>query len=558
MLRELHIRDFAIVRELELALADGFTVLTGETGAGKSILIDALALALGQRADSGVIRHGCKRAEISARFELSPDHTALAWLRERELSDDEETVCLLRRVIEAERPSKGFINGRPVPIQFLREIGELLVDVHGQHEHQSLLRRDVQREILDAYAGAADEAAQLAARHRELASLHARLEALTRDGRDRAARLEFVRYQVEELETLALSEDEVPQLEDEHRRLANAAELLDGAQAAIYGLVDDDENSVTTALARVLARLEALGEFDARLQTISALVNEAVIQIDEAAAQLRQYQDGLELDPQRLQAVEQRLGTAHDLARKHHVTPDQLPAMLEQLRAELGEIEHADENTHMLREQIDRARSECLTLARALSRKRKTGARRLNDAVTAQMQILGMPGGRFEIALTALPEEQLGASGLEQVEFQVSANAGQPLKPLVKVASGGELSRISLALQVAAAGAARIPTLIFDEVDVGIGGKVAQIVGGQLRRLGQDRQVLCVTHLAQVAAQADHHLQVSKSQRAGATFTNIQPLTPADRVHEIARMIGGIEISEQTLAHAREMLDVTA
>lgn len=559
MLSELHIRDFAIVHQLELVLQGGFTVFTGETGAGKSILIDALALALGERADTGVIRHGCKRTEISARFDLPAGHEAIAWLRERDLADDDNgATCLLRRVIETERPSKGFVNGRPVPIQFLREIGELLVDIHGQHEHQSLLRREAQREILDAYAGATEEATALAARHRELGALQSRLDALTRDSRDRAARLDLLRYQVEELEALSLAADEMPQLEDEHRRLANAAELLEGAQAVTYALADDDEASVSAALARALARLETLGEYDARLGAIAGLLNEAYIQIDEAAAQLRQYQDGLELDPQRLQAVEQRLGTAHELARKHHVTADQLPAILEQLRTELSEIEHADENVDALKEKIAHARAECLTLAGTLSRKRKTGAHRLNEAVTAQMQVLGMPGGRFEIALVALSQEQLGAFGLEQIDFLVSANAGQPAKPLSKVASGGELSRISLALQVAAAGAGRIPTLIFDEVDVGIGGKVAQIVGGQLRRLGQDRQVLCVTHLAQVAAQADQHLQVSKRQRAGTTFTDIQPLAKKERVQEIARMIGGIEISEQTLAHAREMLDVSA
>lgn len=553
MLTQLYIRDFAIVHKLDLALDRGLTVLTGETGAGKSILIDALALALGERAESGAIRHGCARTEISASFILDPNADAARWLAEHELYEDGE--CVLRRVVDAEKPSKGFINGRPVPMQMLRELGELLVDIHSQHEHHSLLKRDVQRQTLDAYAGVSADAAALARQHHELAALESRLAELRGAANDRAARLDLLRYQVQELQTLGLSAEEIPQIEDEHRRLANAAELVQGAQAVVNALYDDEQVTVAQMLAQAIGKLETLAEYDPKLTGAITLLNEANIQIDEAAAQLHHYLDGLEIDPQRLQWVEQRIAAMHELARKHHVQPEELPAVLGRLTAELGDVEDYDQNLVRLADQIESAREAYFALARTISAKRKKAAAKLGKDVSAQMQELGMAGGRFEVNLTPLAEGETSSYGLEQIEFAVSANPGQPLKPLAKVASGGELSRISLALQVITAGLGQIPTLIFDEVDVGIGGKVAQIVGQKLHALGQRRQVLCITHLAQVAAQGDHHLQVAKRAHEGATVTEIMPLTKKERVHEIARMIGGIEISKQTLAHAEEMLD---
>jgi DNA repair protein RecN (Recombination protein N) len=557
MLTELYVRDFAIVHRLELTLRPGFTVLTGETGAGKSILIDALALVLGDRADTGSIRHGCTRAEVSARFELAPEHEAAQWLRANELDDSEgvSTSCLLRRIIETDKASKAFINGRPVPIQSLRELGEHLVDIHGQHEHQSLLKRETQRDTLDAYAGARDEVAALARCYTDVAALQTRLDTLTRDAGNRAARLDLVRYQVQELESLALTTEEIPAIEEEHRRLANAAELLEGAQAISHLLYEDEEASVTQALARAISRLEALSQYDTRLAAVTGLLTEASIQVDEAATELRQYHEALDLDPARLRTLEQRLTVMHELARKHQVSPGALPALLERLRDELADLEGADESFAGLQQQIDNKRAEYLGIAAMVSAKRQGAAARLEEEVGAQMQTLGMPGGRFKVALTPIATGDLTSYGLEQVEFQVSANPGQPVKPLTKVASGGELSRISLALQVITSSVGRVPTLIFDEVDVGIGGKVAQIVGRQLHRLGTERQVLCITHLAQVAAQGDQHLQVAKQTEGDTTITEIRPLTKTDRVMEIARMIGGIEISAQTLAHAQEMLD---
>ena len=553
MLQYLYIQDFTIVHKLELAFEPGLTVLTGETGAGKSILIDALALALGNRADSGAIRHGCRRAEITASFALKPKQDAARWLAQHELFADQE--CMLRRVIETDKPSKGFINGRPVPMQMLRDLGEFLVDIHGQHEHQSLLKREGQRQILDDYAGLNESLASLDGRYQELRSLEARLETLKRQTADRSARIELLRYQVQELKALDLKPDELPQLEEEHARLANGAELLEGAQTAVQTLYDDDEGSAAQLLARVMNKLESLGQYDSKLGEITALLDEATIQIDEAAARLHHYLDGLELDPNRLQWLDQRLASAHDLARKHKVRPEELPNVLVRLNTELNDIEDFDANLAKLEEGIQKEHAAYFRIAEDVSRKRKAAAKKLADDVSTQMQDLGMPGGRFEVTLTALPKGELSPHGLERIEFMVSANPGLPVKPLNKVASGGELSRISLALQVVTASLGRIPTLIFDEVDVGIGGRVAEIVGQLLRALAKSRQVLCITHLAQVAVLGNQHLQTSKRHQAGAALVvEVQALSDDRRVQEIARMIGGIKISHQTLAHAEDML----
>ena len=553
MLQYLYIQDFTIVHKLELAFEPGLTVLTGETGAGKSILIDALALALGNRADSGAIRHGCRRAEITASFALKPKQDAARWLAQHELFADQE--CMLRRVIETDKPSKGFINGRPVPMQMLRDLGEFLVDIHGQHEHQSLLKREGQRQILDDYAGLNESLASLDGRYQELRSLEARLETLKRQTADRSARIELLRYQVQELKALDLKPDELPQLEEEHARLANGAELLEGAQTAVQTLYDDDEGSAAQLLARVMNKLESLGQYDSKLGEITALLDEATIQIDEAAARLHHYLDGLELDPNRLQWLDQRLASAHDLARKHKVRPEELPDVLVRLNTELNDIEDFDANLAKLEEGIQKEHAAYFRIAEDVSRKRKAAAKKLADDVSTQMQDLGMPGGRFEVTLTALPKGELSPHGLERIEFMVSANPGLPVKPLNKVASGGELSRISLALQVVTASLGRIPTLIFDEVDVGIGGRVAEIVGQLLRALAKSRQVLCITHLAQVAVLGNQHLQTSKRHQAGAALVvEVQALSDDRRVQEIARMIGGIKISHQTLAHAEDML----
>ncbi|BAU48987.1 recombination and repair protein [Sulfurifustis variabilis] len=552
MLGSLYVRDIAIVKGLDLEFGDGLTVLTGETGAGKSILIDALALVLGGRADAGIVRPGAGRAEVSASFALAPGSEAAAWLEAHELAAGGD--CVLRRVIERDRPSKGFINGRPVPIQMLRELGEHLVDIHGQHEHQSLLRRDAQRQILDDYAGLADALAQVRERYDEIRALEARLQALKQQSADRGARLELLQHQVKELEALALKPDEIPEIEEEHSRLANGAELLEGAQSAVQALYEDDESSVSQLLAKVTGRLEGLAHFDARLGEAVALLNEAGIRVDEAASRLHHYLDGLELDPGRLQWLEARLGAIHDLARKHRLRPEELPALLDRLRTELADVEDIDGNLARLESSLGEARKAYADVARRVSRGRKQAATRLARAITERMQELGMGGGRFEIELAPLPDGEIAAHGVERIEFLVTANPGLPLKPLAKVASGGELSRISLALQVVTARLGRIPTLVFDEVDVGVGGRVAEIVGRELRTLGANRQVLCITHLPQVAALGQHHLQAAKLPQDGSTVVEVKRLKNAERVQEIARMLGGLEISKKTIAHAQDML----
>lgn len=556
MLAHLYVRDFAIVNTLELALTDGLTVLTGETGAGKSILIDALALALGTRADAGAIRPGAERAEVSASFQVKPKSGARRWLQEHELAADDE--CVLRRVLEVDKPSKGFINGRPVPVQMLRALGELLVDIHGQHEHQSLLQRDAQRQVLDDYAGLDDTLAALAADYGELRELQTRFDSLTEGAAQAGARAELLRHQVQELDALGLKAEDIAGIETEHARLAHGAQLLEAAQSAVQVLYDDDETSIASGLARVASKLASLSEVDAKLGDIATLLTEAGIQVDDAAARLHQYLDHLDLDPQRLAWLEARIGVMHDLARKHKVHAHELPAVLERLRGELGEVEDVDGGLARLRENIDALRTKYLQIAADVSRKRKPAAAKLAREVGARMHELGMPGGQFEVLLTPLPEGEFGAHGLERVDFLVSANPGHPVKPLAKVASGGELSRISLALQVVLAGLGRIPTLIFDEVDVGVGGRVAEIVGQRLRAIGQAHQVLCITHLAQVAALGQTHLHAAKHHRGEQTLLEVRALADADRVQEIARMIGGIEINKKTLAHAEDMLSRAA
>ncbi|MCL5668572.1 MAG: DNA repair protein RecN [Gammaproteobacteria bacterium] len=553
MLTHLGIRDFAIIESLELDLGAGMTVLTGETGAGKSIIVDALLLALGGRAENGMIRHGATRAEISASFDLGKIPRAREWLNGHDLDDAPD--CVLRRIITLEGRSKAYINGSTVPLQLLQELGNLLVDIHGQHEHQSLLQRNAQREHLDDYAGHAPMLADLASLHKRWISSTRELDTLLRAQSERETRLTLLRYQVQELDALKLEPDEWPALNAEHARLANVNRLLEAAQGALSALYENEQGSALGLLTHSANELQKLHEYDTGLIKLSELLDGAAIQLQEAVNELRHYLDHLEGDPERLHKVEQRLATIHDLARKHRITPDELPDLHRRLAEELANIEGADARLDQLQKEAAEARQAYLMLAEKLSAARAKQAKELQKQVTARMQQLGMPGGRFEIQLERVAEDQYAAHGLERVEFLVSANPGQPLKPLNKVASGGELSRISLAIQVISAQSGRIPTLIFDEVDVGVGGGVAEIVGQQLCALSEQRQVLCVTHLPQVAAQGRHHIQVSKETKKGAARITLRPLGAEERRDEIARMLGGVKITEQTLAHAGEMLD---
>jgi DNA repair protein RecN (Recombination protein N) len=551
MLTEIHIRDLAIVSSLGLELNEGLTALTGETGAGKSILIDALGLALGERADNGMIRSGCDKAEITAVFNIAGLPAISARLREQALDSGDE--CILRRVLVRSGSSRAFINGSPVTIKTLQSLGDLLVDIHGQHAHQSLLHRNHQRDLLDEYANLTDARRlleQLFQRWRESSE---RLLQLRSDSADRAERLELLQYQVQELEALALKPEELGTLDEEHRKLSNADRLQEDC-GRLLALMYDDEDSLQPALARAGGDLTEMTNADAALGEIRDMVENASIQVQEAAHALRHYLDGIESNPARLDEVDRRLSDIHDLSRKHRCKAEELPELLVEMQNSLQTLENADQNLAALEQEVATLRSEYLEAAASLDRQRRSAAERLEQEVTTGMQSLGMPGGRFAIAIESLPEEKASASGLNRIEFQVSANPGQPVKPLAKVASGGELSRISLALQIATVSCSGVPILIFDEVDVGIGGGIAEIVGKLLRQLGRYRQVLCVTHLPQVAAQGHHHLQVSKSDNGSAIQTGISNLDRETRIREIARMLGGVEITPQTLAHAEEMV----
>ncbi|MDS4031260.1 MAG: DNA repair protein RecN [Candidatus Contendobacter sp.] len=554
MLTQLRIRDFAIVEELELELAAGMTAITGETGAGKSILVDAIGLLLGDRADSGVIRHGAERADLSASFDLDALPAARAWLAERDLDRDRE--CHLRRVVARAGRSRGYINGVPQPTQALRELGEQLVDIHGQHEHQSLLRREAQRQLLDDYAGNQALTVELAERYRTWSRLRRELRELRQAASERDARLDILRHHLRELTALNLAEGEVTDLEGEQRRLAHASQLLDTGQRLLGWLSDDEDSSMLDRLDRGLRELDALGRLDARLAPVGDMLNTARIQIQEASDELRGYVQALDLDPEHLAQIEQRLAAAHQLARKHRVAAEELSALRARFEAEQDTLEHSETRLDELQRAVKTARAAYQADADRLSERRAAAARDLGERVSMALAGLGMAGGRFAIMLERL--EQPTPAGLESVEFQVSANPGQPMRPLAKVASGGELSRISLAIQVIAAHAARIPTLIFDEVDVGIGGGVAEIVGRQLRALGGGRQVLCVTHLPQVAAQAHRQFKAEKQTDGATTHTQVVALEADERVREIARMLGGLAVTENTLAHAQEMVDQAA
>ncbi len=551
MLTRIHIKDLAIVSALELELNPGLTALTGETGAGKSILIDALGLALGERADNSMIRTGCERAEITAIFSVSAIGAVTDWLQEHSLDAGDE--CILRRVLVNSDSSRAFINGSPIPIKLLQELGNLLVDIHGQHSHQSLLRREQQRDLLDEFAQHSEMRRELAEVYTEWQDSAQRLRQLQLESSDRDERLELLHYQVGELRELQLSEGELEQLDSEHKRLSNANQLRDGAGQLLNRLYDD-ERSLHDALASASSELDELAATDPELAETQQMVADATIQIQEASHSLRHYLDGIGLDPGRLDEIEQRLSLVHDLSRKHHCKGHELPGLLIELEAELESLEHVGADLASLESEVATLRSNYLRLAEELDRERRSAAERLQLEVTAGIQTLGMPGGVFEVGIETLAEDKATAHGLNRVEFLVSANPGYPVKALTKVASGGELSRISLAIQVATARCSGVPILIFDEVDVGVGGGVAEIVGQLLHRLGEHRQVLCVTHLPQVAAQGHNHLQITKSEHNGEVKTEITILQEDGRIQEIARMLGGLKITEQTLAHAREMV----
>lgn len=552
MLVHLSVHNYAIVEHLDLELKRGMSVISGETGAGKSIMLDALGLTLGDRADSSVVRIGADKADILASFDLDDIPDARAWLAERDM--DSEGPCILRRVITAEGRSRGYINGTPCPQGDLKALGELLIDIHSQHEHQSLLKTDTHRRLLDEYSGSQDLARQVQLAAQRWRQTRQTLERLSNSSDEQRARHQLLSYQLEELENLALGEHELEQLEQEHKNLANAEQLLGACRQVMELCSESDAGNVLSALTSSLQRLTA---FQNQPQALSEAVNllaSAQIQVEEAIGELNRFVDHFDADPERQQMLEERLDTIYTLARKHRVQPSELPNLHQQLLEELEGLNADDEAVERLGEELAAYARHYEEKAGELSRNRQAAAEQLASAVEAEIQRLGMPGGRFSVQLKPAAEGEYMPYGLEQVEFLVSANPGQPLRPLAKVASGGELSRISLAIQVITVQTSRVPTLVFDEVDVGIGGPTAEIVGQLLRRLGERGQVLTVTHLPQVAAQGHHHLFVHKARDTDETRTAVTELDQAGRVEEIARMLGGVDLTEQSLAHARQMV----
>ena len=558
MLQTLILRDFVIVDQLELDFAAGFTVLTGETGAGKSILLDALSLVLGERADSSQIREGCKRGEISAFFRLEPQlqPSLQNWLEEQgfPLEDNGESL-ILKRIIETNGRSRAFINGSVATLIQLRQAGDQLVDIHGQHAHQLLLKGGAQRDLLDHHAGLSALAKNVAEHFRLWNDSRRRLAQAENAGQDMQRERERLTWQLEELQALSPQEGEWLTIQSDHARLANAAKIISGCQAVIDGL-SEVENSVASVLSKSSVEIQALSTHDSTLAEIGTTLEAAQIQIDEAVHSLTRYLQKIELDPERLEETEARMQALHGAARKFKVLTEQLPQLLIETEDGLATLAAA-QNIDLLKKQVATAKADFMKLAQQLSQQRLSMAKQLGQEVTAAMQGLSMAGGQLQISLLPLAEGNAG--GLEQIEFLVAAHPGATPRPLAKVASGGELARISLAISVITSQAAFTPTLIFDEVDAGIGGAVAETVGRLLRQLGESHQILCVTHLPQVAAQGNQHLKVSKAVSKTPdqekTLSHVSPLNRTERVEEIARMLGGSTLTETTRRHARELLE---
>ncbi len=554
MLQNISLRDFVIVDQLELDFSAGFTVLTGETGAGKSILLDALSLVLGERADSSQIREGCNRAEISALFRIDAEQVQhfSQWLDEQGFPvEDGGQSLLLKRTVESTGRSRAFINGSVATLAQLREAGDQLVDIHGQHAHQLLLKGGAQRELLDRHAGLLLLSAEVAQIFKALQDSRRRLQQAENAGQDIERERERLEWQLEELSELSPQDGEWASIQSEHSRLANGAKIISGCQEALEVLSDAD-NSIESSLSKICGTISGLAEHDPALGSINEALDSAHIQLDEAIHSLNRYLQKVDLDPARLAEVEERMQALHNAARKYRTEVEELPKILQDTSERLDALT-ASQNIDALREKVKQEETSYLKLAKQLSQKRGLAAADLGKLVTEAMQNLSMAGGRLEIAL--IPLEEGGSYGLEQIEFLVAGHAGSTPRSLAKVASGGELARISLAISVITSKASFTPTLIFDEVDAGIGGAVAETVGKLLNQLGQSHQILCVTHLPQVAAQGNHHLKVSKSQSVDKTISQVQALGRAERVEEVARMLGGATITDTTRRHARELLE---
>lgn len=551
MLLSLSILDLAIVKALQLDFAQGMTVLTGETGAGKSILLTALGLALGERATADYVRPNCKRAEVNLEFDLTASPLALKWLQENEF--DENGQCLIRRTISNDGRSKAFINDRPVTLQTLQTFTRQLVEIHGQHAHLTLLDSEEQRRLLDNYSKNSVLLEKVNACFKSWQTAQQELQQLKKQQTQAQQREALLRYQFDELETLNLAQFDYNALSETHKKLANLEQILMTGQNEFEALYDNDK-SAFRQLKNSLKALTQLEQFAPELQSVNSLLNEAQIQIEEAMYELRHFLESQETDPAQLQEIEQQLGILQALSRKHHVKPEELFELQQNLEHELSQLSHSSERIEELKKLTAQYQNDYIPLAEELTVQRQKNAKKLQQQISKMMKELGMPNGEFLVEVNSLADETPKLNGNDSVVFLISANVGLPPKPLSKVASGGELSRISLAIQVSTASDKTTPTMIFDEVDSGIGGGIAEIVGQKLSQLSKNRQVLCVTHLPQVAAQAHQHLYVEKQHHSDMTASKVRLLDDKERVLETARMLGGVEITENTLAHAREML----
>ncbi|WKJ91943.1 DNA repair protein RecN [Methylomonas montana] len=552
MLLNLNIIDLAVVDALDLDLEPGMSVLTGETGAGKSILLTALGLALGDRADSGYVRPGSKRAEVNIEFDLSKAPLVKQWLEANELDDDGQ--CMIRRTISDDGRSKAYINNHPVNLQTLQGLSRQLVEIHGQHAHLTLLDSEEQRRLLDGFAGNQTLLDNLNSCYQNWKQAHKELHQLLKAGSDQAEREELLRYQLDELQQLDLENFDYQALADEHNKLANLGKILGVGQQQLDILYDNDQQSVADMLGHVIHAINELAQYAGELNAVSELLSDAEIQIGEATQQLRRFLENQEADPQQLTWLESQIGVIQRLSRKHKIQPEELPELATRFASELDNLSHSSERIESLNADCERLLSHYRKLAGELSASRRQAGTELQQRISDTIKELGMPHGEFIVNLRTQENAEPQRNGVDSLEFLVSTNPGLPAKPLAKVASGGELSRISLAIQVTTSTDKTTPTMIFDEVDSGIGGGIAEIVGQKLRRLSKNRQVLCVTHLPQVASQAHQHLFVAKNQNAAVTSSTVRRLSDEERVNEVARMLGGVTITENTLAHAREML----
>ncbi|MDC9725426.1 MAG: DNA repair protein RecN [Gammaproteobacteria bacterium] len=555
MITNLSVRHLAIVDDIELGFPQGMTSLTGETGAGKSILVDALGLVLGDRADSKMIRHGYDRAEISASFDTQHNTVLQHWLVEQELDDDEQ--CHLRRTITKDGRSRAYINGRTVPLTQLREISERTIDIHGQHAHQSLVRSETQRQLLDTVAKTKPLLDDLAQAHSLWQSLQQQLNTVQQQSQEQSARLDLLQYQVSELEPLALTDDSVQKLLAEQQQLSHLSQLIHSAESGLHQLFEQEQGSAYSQISGILNELEKQQDIEPQFINIVETLNSVIIQLDECGTDLRHYVDSVESDPARLDDVETQLTTLHNLARKHQVETEALPAHYQYLCDELVTLTNLDGHNEQLQQQLSEQEEVCRTLCNKIRVQRKKTAQPLEKQITESIKELAIPNGTIEFVISPMANNHFNETGADHIQIMVSTNPGQDAGELGKVASGGELARISLAIQVVTAGTKSVPTLVFDEVDVGIGGGIAEIVGKHLRQLGSTQQVICITHLPQVAAQAHQQLQVSKQHSTDSTHIDVVKLTKEQRVEEIARMLGGVNLTEKTRLHAEEMLSQT-